>query len=190
VNTAAPAQRELHLPLETATVENMRAFGALLSRDAGGALTGLDYYRGAVAISKPVSFESATAPELSLAALRLRPFRVHYLERHFQHTQSFIPLGGKPWIAVLAPPNDADMPDLDAARAFRFEGHQGLCMHVGAWHEFPFPVEDETDMVVLLSTQTSQDLRTRSTNGIEAFGPDLDKKDMTLRAGVTLVIDV
>ena len=190
MNQTPSSLREHHLPLEIATVEKIRPFGALLSRDAGGALTGLDYYRGTVAVSKPVHFQCASAPELSLAALQRRPFQVHYLERHFQHTQSFIPLGGKPWIAVLAPPTDGDMPDLDAARAFRFAGNQGLCMHVGTWHEFPFPVEDQTDMVVVLSTQTSQDLRTRATNGIEAFGPDLDKKDMTLRAGVTLVIDV
>lgn len=190
MNQTPSSLREHHLPLETATVEKIRPFGALLSRDAGGTLTGLDYYRGAVAVSKPVNFQCASSPELSLASLQRRPFQVHYLERHFQHTQSFIPLGGKPWIAVLAPPTDGDMPDLDAARAFRFEGNQGLCMHIGSWHEFPFPVEDQTDMVVVLSTQTSQDLRTRATNGIEAFGPDLDKKDMTLRAGVTLVIDV
>ena len=190
MNQAPAPLREHHLPLEAATVDGIRPFGALLSSNAGGALTGLDYYRGAVAVSKPVQFQCASAPELSLATLQRRPFHVHYLERHFQHTQSFIPLGGKPWIAVLAPPTDGDMPDLAAARAFRFEGHQGLCMHVGTWHEFPFPVEDQTDMVVVLSTQTSQDLRTRATNGIEAFGPDLDKKDMTLRAGVTLVIDV
>jgi ureidoglycolate lyase len=189
VNQAPTPQREHHLKLQAVTADLIRPFGALLSRDGSAPLSGLDYYKGTVAVSRPVDFHCATETELSLASLRLRPWRVHYLERHFQHTQSFIPLGGKPWVAVLAPPTDGDMPDLNAARAFRFEGHQGLCMHVGTWHEFPFPVEDDTDMVVVLSTQTTQDLRTRATNGIEAFGPDLDKKDMTLRAGVTLVID-
>jgi len=81
------------------------------------------------------------------------------------------------------------MPDLDAARAFRFEGDTGLCLHRGTWHEFPFPVEDDTDMIVVLSSQTTQDLGQRAANGIEAFGPDLDKKDMRLRAGVVIVLD-
>jgi hypothetical protein len=34
------------------------------------------------------------------------------------------------------------------------------------------------------------DLHHRAENGIEAFGPDLDKKDMTLRAGTLFVLDV
>jgi ureidoglycolate lyase len=179
-----------HLPLEHATPASIRPFGALLCRHAGVPLSGLDYYRGAVSISRPVDYHCASRTELSLASLRPRPYRVQYLERHFQHTQSFIPLGGKPWIAVLAPPTSGEMPDLAAARAFRFDGDTGLCMHVGTWHEFPFPADGDTEMVVVLSTQTTVDLRTRATNGIEAFGPDLDKKDMTLRAGVELVIDV
>ena len=95
-----------------------------------------------------------------------------------------------PHAAVLAPPNKDDMPDLKAVRALRFDGDAGFCLHLGTWHEFPFALDDDTDIVVALSSQVTEDLHHRAENGIEAFGPDLDKKDMTLRAGVVFVLDV
>lgn len=188
--SAPSALAEVRLQVAPATPENIEPFGRLLSRHAGASRLDLGYYSGAVVTSRPVDFQCASATDISLASLRRRPLQVRYLERHFQHTQTFIPLGGKPWLAVLAPPGPGDMPDLGSARAFRFAGDMGLALHCGTWHEFPFPLEDDTDMVVLLSAQTTEDLRHRATNGIEAFGPDLDKKDMTLRAGVVLALDL
>lgn len=187
---SATSLRELRLRVEDAAPRTIAPFGALLGRRAAATPLGVDYYRGTVATMRPVKFECDTGTELSLATLRRRPLQVHYLERHFGHTQSFIPIGGKPWLAVLAPPSAGDMPDLAAARAFRFPGDTGLCLHRGTWHEFPFPVEDDTDMVIVLSSQTTRDLQHRAVNGIEAFGPDLDKKDMTLRAGVVITLEL
>ena len=181
---------EHHLKVEPATVENVAPFGALLGRRSGVQPTGLDYYGGAVAMSRPVNYQCSSQTELSLTSLKRRPFQVKYLERHFQHTQTFIPLGGKPFIAVLAPPNKDDMPDLKAVRALRFDGDAGFCLHLGTWHEFPFALDDDTDIVVALSSQVTEDLHHRAENGIEAFGPALDTKDMTLRAGVVFVLDV
>lgn len=181
---------EHHLKVESATVENVAPFGALLGRRSGVRLTGLDYYGGNVATSRPVHYQCSSQTDLSLTSLKRRPLQVKYLERHFQHTQTFIPLGGKPFVAVLAPPNKDDMPNLAAVRALRFEGDVGLCLHLGTWHEFPFALDGDTDMVVVLSSQTTEDLQHRAANGIEAFGPDLDKKDMALRAGVVFVLDL
>lgn len=190
MNAEPQTLHEQRLRVEPATAESIAPFGALLGRRSGVRPTGLDYYNGTVAMSRPVKFECDSRTELSLTTLKRRPFQVRYLERHFQHTQSFIPLGGKPWMGVFAPPCDAEMPDLTQVRAFRFEGDTGLCLHRGTWHEFPFPLEDDTDLAVVLSSQTTEDLHRRADNGIEAFGPDLDKKDMTLRAGVVFVLDV
>lgn len=178
------------LALETATPEALRPYGAWLGPGADVPTLPVDYYKGAVAMSRPVAFESLSPVEVSLTSLRRRPFEVHYLERHFQHTQTFIPLGGKPFIAVLAPPSEGEMPELDQVRAFRFDGSAGLCLDVGTWHEFPFPLDDDTHMVVLLSSQVTVDLQQRADNGIEAFGPDLDKKDMGLRAGLRFQVTV
>lgn len=188
--SAGTALREQRLRVEAATPAGIEPFGRLLASNAGAPRMDLGYYAGAVFTSRPVDFSCDSTTDISLASLRPRPLQVRYLERHFQHTQTFIPLGGKPWLAVLAPAGHDEMPDLAAARAFRFAGDTGLCLHRGTWHEFPFPVEDGTDMIVILSSQTTEDLRHRATNGIEAFGPDLDKKDITLRAGVVLTLDL
>lgn len=190
MNARLEPLKEHRLRVEPATAAAIAPFGALLGRRSGVKPTGLDYYNGAVTMSRPVQFECDSRTELSLTTLKRRPFQVRYLERHFQHTQSFIPLGGKPWLAVFAPPSDGEMPDLAAVRAFRFEGDTGLCLHRGTWHEFPFALEDDTDLAVVLSSQTTADLHRRAENGIEAFGPDLDKKDITLRTGIVFVLEV
>lgn len=179
----------LRLPLHRATPEALAPFGGWLGPQAAITPSGVDYYRGAVAMSQPVDFACSGEVVVTLTSLRRRPLQVHYLERHFLHTQTFISLAGKPFIVVLAPPCEDDMPDLAAVRAFEFDGSAGLCLAVGTWHEFPFPLDDDTHMVVLLSAQVTRDLQHRADNGIEAFGPDLDKKDMTLRAGVQFEID-
>lgn len=177
------------IKVEDATPESVAPFGRLLGRQPEMNVMPVSFYGDRVITSRPVDYSCDTRTELSLAMLKVRPFRVQYLERHFHHTQTFIPLGGKPFAAVFAPPTDADLPDLDAARAFRFDGSAGFCMHLGTWHEFPFPLVDDTDVVVVISSQTSQDLRQRATNGIEAFGPDLDKKDMTMRYGTVIELE-
>jgi ureidoglycolate lyase len=150
----------------------------------------VDYYAGAVAMSRPVDFACSGSTELSLTSLKRRPFEVRYLERHFLHTQTFIPLGGKPFVVVLAPPCEEELPDLGALKAFHFDGSAGLCLGLGTWHEFPFAYDDDTHVAVVLSSQVTEDLHNRSENGVEASGPDLDKKDIVSRTGVQIVVDV
>jgi ureidoglycolate lyase len=176
--------------VESATPENIAPFGGLIGPRAAVQPSGVSYYAGAVATGRQVDYQCDTATEISLATLHRRPLEVHYMERHAQHTQTFIPLGNKPFMAILAPPCDGEMPEFDKIKAFRFEGDTGLCLHRGTWHEFPFPLEDDTHIIVALSSQTSHDLQQRAPNGIEAFGPDLDKKDITLRAGLCLVLEL
>ncbi len=178
------------LPLQQATPQALAPFGGLLGPHGGASPLPVDYYKGAVAMSRPVDFSCASRTEVSLTSLRRRAFEVRYLERHFLHTQTFIPLNGKPFAVVLAPPCDDDMPDFDAVQAFHFDGSAGLCLSLGTWHEFPFAYDDDTHIVVLLSSQVTQDLHHRAENGIEAFGPDLDKKDIVLRAGIHFEIEV
>jgi ureidoglycolate lyase len=178
------------LSLQRATPEALAPFGGWLGPHSGIKPLSVDYYAGAVAMSRPVDFSCSGTTEISLTSLRRRPFEVRYLERHFLHTQTFIPLDGKPFVAVLAPPCEGELPDMDAVQAFRFDGSAGLCLGIGTWHEFPFAYDDDTHMVVLLSTQVTKDLRNRSENGIEASGPDLDKKDIVARTGIHIEVDV
>lgn len=176
------------LVAEPATAEALAPFGQVLGRRPGLEMVKTDYYKGKVALGRPVDFFCDDKVELSFATLQRRPLRVRYLERHFKHSQTFIPLGGKPFVVVMAPPGEGDIPDLDKVRAFRFDGTIGFGMFAGTWHEFPFAIEDETDLVVVLSAQTTTDLKAKDADTEEAHGPDLDKKDMVARTGVVFEI--
>jgi ureidoglycolate lyase len=183
--TAATRRR---LELVPATPESVAPFGQILGRTAALRPIGVSYYAG-VATSRPVDYVCRGETELSLSSLEPRPGQVRYLERHFQHTQTFVPLLGKPFVVVMAPPGRAAMPDLDAVRALHFDGSAGLLMHVGTWHEFPFAIEPATDLVVVLSAQTGADLKNK-TEGHEASGPDLQKLDIARRTGVVFEFDL
>jgi len=168
---------------EKATAEALAPFGAIIGNASGARSVPVDFYKGAVRMSYPAPFECDHPVEITLANLDPRAGEVRYMERHAQHTQAFIPLGGKPFIAVMAPPSDGELPDLDAVRAFHFDGSAGFAMHRGTWHEFPFAIEADTQIVVLLSSQTGYDLKTKDAVTEEAHGPDLDKKDIRARTG-------
>lgn len=171
------------LAVERATPEALAPFGQVIGRVPAIAPVPVDFYKGAVRMSYPASFSCDHPVEFTVAHMDHRPGEVRYLERHFQHTQAFVPLAGKPFVAVMAPPSEGDLPDLDLVRAFRFDGSAGFVMHRGTWHEFPFAVEDGTDLLVILSSQTGYDLKAKDAVTEEAHGPDLDKKDIVARTG-------
>lgn len=176
----------INLTVEIASPKNLAPFGHIIGPHANVKAKDIDFYRGAVAISYPADFSCDHPVDISLASMQKRPAEVRYMERHFQHTQAFIPLGGKPFVAVLAPPCDDDMPDLTASRAFYFDGSVGFCMLRGTWHEFPFALEEDTQLIVLLSNQTGYDLKNKDSKTEEASGPDLDKKDILARSGTLI----
>lgn len=173
----------INLTVEPATAEALAPFGAIIGREAPVKPVSVDFYKGAVKMSYPARFVCDHPVEVTLAQMDRRPGEVRYMERHFQHTQAFIPLDGKPFIAVMAPPSEGELPDLSQVRAFRFDGSAGFAMHLGTWHEFPFAVHDGTDIIVLLSSQTGYDLKAKDAVTEEAHGPDLDKKDIVARTG-------
>ena len=173
-----------YLDVETPTAEAIAPFGQLVGADSSAPKPKGAFYT-AVSTYRP-DFVSEDGTELAVCTLQRRPLSVRWMERHFKHTQAFIPLGGKPFLAVLAPPTETELPDLDQARAFLFDGQAGLLMHVGTWHEFPFALVDGTQLVVVLRNETMAALREENVIDGEAFGPDLDKKDIVRRLGVTL----
>jgi ureidoglycolate lyase len=75
---------------------------------------------------------------------------------------------------------------MSAIKAFLFDGSAGFCMKLGCWHEFPFAVVDDTDLLIILRRETVSDLQ-RIENG-EAFGEDLDKKNLVTRTGTVVEI--
>ena len=184
--SAMSALSRLELELEQATTENIAPFGELLAFGRGRPVARTRFYDDAVELMEKPAFSSDADTCLSLARVHPRPLEVIWMERHFKHTQAFLPLNAKPWCAVLAPPTASDLPDLAQARAFHFAGDCGLLMHVGTWHEFPFALEVTADMVVVLRNETNRNLEAISDD--EAVGEDLEKRHIAKRFGVSLAI--
>jgi ureidoglycolate lyase len=172
------------LTVTAATNANTAPFGVILGPGADSPVIRSPFYGDRLGMKKPARFVADDTLEITVATLQRRPLQASWMERHFLHTQTFIPLGGKPFLLIMAPPNNAELPDLDAARGLLFDGSAGFCMHLGTWHEFPLAVVDDTSLLILIRRDTARDL-TR-VEGNEAHGPDLDKKDILARTGVLL----
>jgi ureidoglycolate lyase len=176
----------LQLPIETPTLDDLAVFGTVIaSSDAVVPRLPIDFYDGAVDVRKPAAFEFDSEPELTIVRIQPRPLVVQFIERHVGHRQTFIPLGGKPFVAMLAPPSEG-LPDPSAFRAFKFDGSAGLMLHRGVWHEFLFSLEPDTDVVVILSKDTNRSLHNDNVIEGEAIGPDLEKLNVKARWGKTV----
>lgn len=179
--------RTVLLRPEPASPAALEPFGWMIAARADIPARPLNFYPGTLRV--PAGFVSDDQTEITLVRLARRPFEVAYLERHFRHTQAFLPLGGRPFVLVMAPPGDGDdTPPAEALRAFRFEGDSGFCMRLGCWHEFPFALADDSDMVVLLRRETYKDLQQVVDD--EARGADLDKRNYRRRTRTLVTIDV
>ena len=181
---ADDAMTLIELPVEPATPETIKPFGELVGGAAFPSIPPTAFY-SEVQTYRP-TFISDEQTEIAVCALQRRPLRVRWMERHFKHTQLFLPLGGKPFIAVLAPPTDTDLPNIAEARAFLFDGQAGLSMHIGTWHEFPFALIDGTQLIVVLRREATKGLMKENIVDGEGVSPDLDKKYITRRLGVVL----
>jgi ureidoglycolate lyase len=176
------------LELIAANPENIVPFGALIDVPKNGQALPVAFYQGSVRVYSPVSFISDEDTEIALASIDPRPKEVRWLERHFKHTQTFIPLAGKPFIMVMSPPTEKDMPDTADAKAFLFDGSAGFMLHVGTWHEFPFALQTDTRVIVLLRHEATTALMTDTAINGEGHSGDLEKKDIQVRLGLTLTV--
>ncbi len=173
-----------------ATAANLADYGALIDIPAHSEALPVAFYEGSVRVFTPVNFISDEDTQLTLASVDARPFRVQWLERHFKHTQTFIPLSGRPFVMVLAKPTETEMPDLDDAKAFLFDGSAGFMLHIGTWHEFPFALANDTRVVVILRKEATNALMKDVVVKGEGHSGDLDKKDIQVRLGIELRVDL
>ena len=67
-------------------------------------------------------------------------------ERHPLGSQSFVPLGGRPYLVAVAP---AGAFDPAAVRVFRAEGHQGVHYAKATWHHFLLVLDADSDFLVI-----------------------------------------
>lgn len=177
--------KDVTLVAEPATWDNVKEFGVLLGDDPAVAALPIDFYDGTVAVKQIARFVSDDTTDLPLVLAEPRPMVIRCMERHFKHTQTFIPLDGKPFVVVVAPPSASELPDMNRARALKFDGSCGFLLHLGTWHEFPFPLEEKTSMVVILRPEATDGLMSSGPLPHEAASPDIDKKNMVARTGLT-----
>jgi len=138
------------LPVEPLTTAAWAPFGVVLSPE-GRARLPINTYGDKLDLYRE-GFESDQPIEWFIVDGRVRPSRALFLERHQLLTQTFIPVGGKPFVMLVAPPNCAEetsgLPKLELTRAFLVPGDVGVQIHRATWHENPFPVADGTRLLV------------------------------------------
>ncbi len=75
------------------------------------------------------------------------PLTLAMVEKHPLGSQAFVPLGGAPFLVVVAPPGGTVAPA--ALRAFLAEGGQGVNYARGVWHHPVIALDRETDFLVI-----------------------------------------
>lgn len=182
-----------------ATAENLAGYGWVIGKPGGVDRDKIDFYGKEVRVSQPAQFHSNDDTCLNLVTFQQRPLEVRWMEYHTKHTQTFIPLSGKPFYMVLGKPTcrladgsfdetQLGHPNLDDVKCFYFDGSAGVVMHVGVWHEVPFPFDDDTHFIVICTNETNDNLEHQDENG-ESQGGDLDKVRIERRFGHKIVIE-
>src|SRR3546814_2667503 len=145
-----------HPPVSTRT-DTLFPYTTLFRSPAVDSRTG-EFYGDKGELWATGGFVSDEQTRLSVARIHARPPQVIWMERHFKHTQTFIPLGGSAFVAVLGVPTDTNQPDPATVRAFYFDGSCGAQLHLGTWHEFPFPANGTAEVVIIIRAETQANL--------------------------------
>lgn len=105
---------------------------------------------------------SSGRPLIMLLKTRYQGLRFSKLERHFNLTQTFLPLGGSPAVVAVAPPSTdrTASPAPAEVRAFLLDGTKGYVLAHGTWHSLDrFPLyPPETRWVIITDRETQDDL--------------------------------
>lgn len=196
MDTLSPAELRWLDPVD-ATPDSLIGYGWLIGAPDSAVRDKIDFYRE-VQVRQPAKFHGNDDLCLNLVSFQPRPLQVRWMEYHSKHTQTFIPLSGKPFVMVLGKPTcrrpDGGFddtaprhPDPETVRAFRFDGSGGIVMDIGVWHEVPFPTAGETHFVCICTNETNDNLETQSEDG-ECLGGDLEKTLLSKRLGFTFAI--
>lgn len=153
----------------------------------------IDLYQGKNAVHGPVVLESDQTPEFIMFKVGLRGGDVRYLERHVGMTQTFIPLGGDPYVLVVAAP-DAPLvdgfPDFDAVHAFLVPGDVVVNIHRGTWHEPPFPTREGQVFLISSQPDVTKGLQTTTDQNGEVHLLDVDKRNPLYRTGRRIQVEL
>jgi ureidoglycolate lyase len=96
-------------------------------------------------------------PSLTGATAEQRPLQFDFMARHRRTMQVFSPLASSQSVIAVAPPNDADAPDVEKVTAFLVNGRLPYAYHKGTWHTPPFPVNEWASYLVVDRSSTLED---------------------------------
>jgi ureidoglycolate lyase len=134
----------------------------------------------------PAQIHAETDIEWMLTRTDVREFRLLYLERHQQLSQAFIPLGGDPFVLVVAPVDAREengFPALEEICAFIVPGDRGVQIHPGVWHEPPFALVDGSQQLLTSHQALTRGLRSGLNDRGEIAQLDVDKRSVAERTG-------
>lgn len=181
-----------------ATPASLSGYGYLIGEPGGIRKDKLDFYGEDVVVTQPADFHGNDDLCLNLVSFLPRERQVRWMEYHTKHTQTFIPLAGKPFYMVLGKatrlqpdgsedPTQPSLPNLDTVECFEFDGTAGVVMEVGTWHEVPFPTDGLTHFVCICTNETNDNLEDKGEDG-ECVGGDLTKRNILKHFGHSLRI--
>jgi ureidoglycolate lyase len=182
-----------------ATQESLAGYGYLIGEPGGINRDKMDFYGKQVRVTQPAKFHGNDDICLNLVSFQPRPFTVRWMEFHTKHTQTFIPMSGRPFYMVLGKPtcrrpdgswdeSQSTLPNADDVTAFEFDGSGGIVMEVGTWHEVPFPIAGETHFICICTNETNHDLENQGPDG-DFEGGDLSKRNLVKHLGYTFAVD-
>jgi ureidoglycolate lyase len=165
-------------------------FGAVLA--ALGDRRPIDLYEGTIDVYRGGAIDADVPVEFLISRSSVREFRVAFLERHLKLAQSFFPLAGGGFISVVARP-DAELtengiPAVGEIHAFLVPPGCGVTLHRGTWHEPPFPLGDNLIRLTTSHADLSAGLESALNERNEISTLDVDKRNITERAGIVLRI--
>ena len=121
------------LRVERATQEGVAPFGYLIDIDDDDESLPTAFYEGTVRVVSPSNFATDEDTDLTMASIDRRELCVQWMQRHFKHTQTFIPLGGRLIIVVMAPPGEDDLPDVDQVSSTRISFRRVRWLRNARW---------------------------------------------------------
>ena len=100
---------------------------------------------------------------------RALPFEATMMERHRLGSQAFVPLSGRPYLVLVAPPGPR--PRADQLRLFVAAAGQGVNYARDVWHHPLLALEAESDFLI-----------------VDRIGPEPDCEEHRLDEAVELVL--
>jgi ureidoglycolate hydrolase len=144
------------------TPENFRSYGQVI--------TATSDHKDYDATDAQLSLDQGI-PRFYIMRLPKRGRTFGKITRHLKCTQCLGSLEGKEWFMAVAPPGEADQPDLETIAAFRIPGNCFIKLERGTWHAGPYFEQAAIDFYNLELTDTNlvdhQTCDLQATYGVE-----------------------